>query len=133
MEKVVELTEKELDTMVQNKPRIDELHVGGEWLPGFKRAPRYPSRTLRLYLLELEPRLQLTQPLTVGLVKRNLLNSQEAGAKFSVTLTEKAPDNLKPSAQALEERRNKAFDKAVSVFANAQGGEDQADGEDDSD
>lgn len=68
-----------------------------------------------------------------GLVKRNLLNSQEAGAKFSVTLNEKAPDNLKPSAQALEERRNKAFDKAVGVFANAQGGEDQADGEDDSD
>lgn len=32
MEKVVELTEKELETMVQNKPRIDELHVGGEWL-----------------------------------------------------------------------------------------------------
>ncbi|KAG6360007.1 hypothetical protein INS49_011063 [Diaporthe citri] len=96
MEKVVELTEKELATIVQNKPRIDELHVG-------------------------------------GLVKRNLLNSQEAGAKFSVTLNEKAPDNLKPSAQALEERRNKAFDKAVSVFANAQGGEDQADGEDDSD
>lgn len=50
-----------------------------------------------------------------------------------MTLNEKAPDNLKPSAQALEERRNKAFDKAVSVFANAQGGEDQADGEDDSD
>lgn len=32
MEKVVELTEKELETMVQNKPRIDELHVGGKWL-----------------------------------------------------------------------------------------------------
>lgn len=31
MEKVVELTEKELETMVQNKPRIDELHVGGRW------------------------------------------------------------------------------------------------------
>ncbi|KAI3398749.1 hypothetical protein diail_8616 [Diaporthe ilicicola] len=96
MEKVVALTEQELDTMVKNKARIDELHVG-------------------------------------GLVKRNLLSSQEAGAKFSVTLNEKAPDNLKPSATALEERRNKAFEKAVSVFANAQGGEDQADGEDDSD
>lgn len=32
MEKVVELTEKELETMVQNKARIDELHVGGRWL-----------------------------------------------------------------------------------------------------
>lgn len=62
-----------------------------------------------------------------------MLSSQEAGAKFSVTLNEKAPDNLKPSATALEERRNKAFEKAVSAFANAQGGEDQADGEDDSD
>jgi hypothetical protein len=51
-----------------------------------------------------------------------------------VTLNEKAPDNLKPSAQALEERRNNAFEKAVSMFANAQGGEDQDDGkEDDSD
>lgn len=69
----------------------------------------------------------------LGLVKRNLINSQEAGAKFSVTLNEKAPDSLKPSAQALEERRNKAFEKAVGVFANAQGGEDQDDGEDDSD
>lgn len=32
MEKVVELTEKELETMVQNKARIEELHVGGTWL-----------------------------------------------------------------------------------------------------
>jgi hypothetical protein len=32
MEKVVELTEKELDTMVQNKARIDELHLGGKCL-----------------------------------------------------------------------------------------------------
>ncbi|POS76777.1 hypothetical protein DHEL01_v204825 [Diaporthe helianthi] len=96
MEKVVELTEKELETMVQNKPRIDELRVG-------------------------------------GLVKRNLLNSREAGAKFSATLNEEAPDSLKPSAQALEERRTEAFDKAVQVFANAQGGEDQDDGKDDSD
>lgn len=29
MEKVVDLTEKELDLLVKNKPRIDELHVGG--------------------------------------------------------------------------------------------------------
>lgn len=30
METVVELTEKQLDLLVKDKPRIDELHVGGE-------------------------------------------------------------------------------------------------------
>lgn len=29
MEKVVEMTENELDLLVKGKPRIDELHVGG--------------------------------------------------------------------------------------------------------
>lgn len=66
-----------------------------------------------------------------GLVKRNLLNSQQAGVAFSEQLRSKAPADLKDEASALEERRNKAFDKAIGAFANAQGGEDQAlDGED---
>lgn len=89
-------TEKELDLLVQNKARIDELHVG-------------------------------------GLVKRNLVKSQEAGVAFSKQLQSKAPADLQDSAAALEARRNKAFEKAVSTFANAQGGEDQDDEADDSD
>ncbi|KAJ4414150.1 hypothetical protein N0V82_008117 [Gnomoniopsis sp. IMI 355080] len=96
MEKVVDLTEKELDLLVKSKARIDELHLG-------------------------------------GLVKRNLSKSQEAGVAFSKQLLEKAPADLKDSATALEDRRSKAFEKAVSAFANAQGGEEQADEEDDSD
>lgn len=68
-----------------------------------------------------------------GLVKRNLTKSQEAGIAFSKQLLEKAPADLKDSATALEERRSKSFEKAVAAFANAQGGEDQADEEDDSD
>lgn len=40
---------------------------------------------------------------------------------------------MKPSAEALEERRNKAFDKAIAAYANASGGEDKADEGDDSD
>lgn len=96
MEKVVDLTEKELDLLVQGKPRIDELRVG-------------------------------------GLVKRNLVKSQEAGIAFSKQLRDKAPADLKDTATALEDRRNKAFEKAVSTFANAQGGEDQDDQGEDSD
>lgn len=68
-----------------------------------------------------------------GLVKRNLLKSQEAGAAFSQQLQAKAPADLKATATALEERRNKAFEQAVAAFANSQGGEDQDDGGDDSD
>lgn len=66
-------------------------------------------------------------------MKRNLTKSQEAGVAFSKQLLEKAPADLKNSAAALEERRSKSFEKAVSAFENAQGGEDQADEEDDSD
>lgn len=77
--------------------------------------------------------LILTAYGTLGLVKRNLLKSQEAGVAFSKQLLEKAPADLKESAAALEGRRSNAFEKAVTAFANAQGGEDQADEEDDSD
>lgn len=66
-------------------------------------------------------------------MKRNLSKSQEAGIAFSKQLLEKAPANLKDSAVALEKRRDDAFKNAVATFANAQGGEDQADEEDDSD
>lgn len=48
-------------------------------------------------------------------------------------MRDKAPENLKEPATALEARRMKAFEKAVAVFANSTGGEDQADAADDSD
>lgn len=66
-------------------------------------------------------------------MKRNLSKSQEAGIAFSAQLLENSPAALKESAAALEERRGKAFEKAISAFASAQGGEEQADEEDDSD
>lgn len=66
-------------------------------------------------------------------MKRNLLKTQEAGIAFSNQLRDKAPENLKESATALEARRVKAFEKAVAVFANSTGGEEQADEADDSD
>lgn len=68
-----------------------------------------------------------------GLVKRNLLKSQEAGVALSNQLRDKAPEDLKESATALEARRLKAFEKAVAAFANSTGGEEQADEADDSD
>lgn len=61
------------------------------------------------------------------------MRSQEAGVAVSEVLVKNAPADLKDASTALEQRRSKAFDQALATFANAQGGEDQADGEDDSD
>lgn len=38
-----------------------------------------------------------------------------------------APEGIKAEAQALEERRKVAFEKALAVYGNAKGGEDKAD------
>lgn len=129
MEKVVELTEKELDLLVKNKGRIDELHVGGE-------SPRPPAQRTEHASSSLPVVVAGSTRLTLGatgFVKKNLLKSQEAGVAFSNQLREKAPADLKDKASELEARRNKAFEKAVSVFANSQGGEDQDDAAEDSD
>ncbi|KAH7305751.1 hypothetical protein BKA65DRAFT_560073 [Rhexocercosporidium sp. MPI-PUGE-AT-0058] len=67
-----------------------------------------------------------------GLVKKNIEKSREASMGLSKLMLEKAPAHIKPEAEALEKRRAAAFTKAVDTFANATGGEDQADGEDDS-
>jgi len=48
-------------------------------------------------------------------------------------MLKKAPESLKPQAEALNARRVAAFKKGISTFANATGGEDQADVADDSD
>lgn len=49
MEKVVELTEKELAMLIQNKARIDELHVGGKSTSIFPHNTGTPLR-LSTYL-----------------------------------------------------------------------------------
>ncbi|KAK8111970.1 uncharacterized protein PG998_008427 [Apiospora kogelbergensis] len=54
-----------------------------------------------------------------GLVKRNLVKTSEA--------------KLKGEGQALAKRRNIAFEKALAVYGNATGGDDLANGADDSD
>lgn len=68
-----------------------------------------------------------------GLVKKNMGKTSEASVKLEKTMLEKTPADLKPEAEKLSARREAAFKKAIGAFANAQGGEDQADGEDDSD
>jgi hypothetical protein len=68
-----------------------------------------------------------------GLVKKNMAKTSAASVELSAVMLEKAPADLKPEAIALEKRRTDAFEKASAAFANAQGGEDKADGEDDSD
>lgn len=48
-------------------------------------------------------------------------------------MLEKSPEDLKSQAKELGTRREVAFDKATAAFANSIGGEDEAEGEDDSD
>jgi hypothetical protein len=68
-----------------------------------------------------------------GLVKKNMGKTSEASVKLEKTMLEKTPAELKPEAEKLSARREAAFGKAIAAFANLSGGEDQADGEDDSD
>ncbi|KAK6538272.1 hypothetical protein TWF694_011151 [Orbilia ellipsospora] len=75
-----------------------------------------------------------TEKLRVGgLVKRSILKSQEASEELSKLMLDKTPEDLKSEAQALEQRRKATFEKASAVYAAAIGGEENADGEDDSD
>ncbi|KAF3914634.1 hypothetical protein AA313_de0202379 [Arthrobotrys entomopaga] len=75
-----------------------------------------------------------TEKLRVGgLVKRSISKSQEASEELSKLMLEKTPENLRSEAEALEQRRKVAFEKASAIYAAAIGGEENADGEDDSD
>ncbi|KAF1984061.1 hypothetical protein K402DRAFT_395995 [Aulographum hederae CBS 113979] len=68
-----------------------------------------------------------------GLVKKNMAKTGEASVDLSKMMLEKAPQSLKGEAEGLEKRRAKKFDEATAAFAGSTGGEDQAEGEDDSD
>lgn len=133
METIVNMTETQLDLLVANKARIDELHVAGTTISLL--VTLLPKDHESLVTCKAEDYWTMLTQVSIytGLVKRNMLASQEVGVKFSQQLQEKAPADLKESAIALEARRKKAFEKAVGIYANSQGGEDQADGEDDSD
>jgi len=96
MQHIVELTENQLDLMVTNRLRFEEMKVG-------------------------------------GLVKKNMLKSRDASQDLSKVMLEKSPPSLKEEAEKLDKRRAVGFEKANKAFAEASGGEDQADGEDDSD
>ncbi|KAF2663375.1 hypothetical protein BT63DRAFT_419183 [Microthyrium microscopicum] len=68
-----------------------------------------------------------------GLVKKNMGKSDEASARLAEVMLTKAPASLKPQAEELNKRRVDGFAKGKAAFASATGGEDQAEGEDDSD
>ncbi|RDW87625.1 hypothetical protein BP5796_03319 [Coleophoma crateriformis] len=68
-----------------------------------------------------------------GLVKKNMGKTQAASLDLSKVMRAKAPADLKEEADALEKRRAAAFAKAMAAFEGLTGGEDQAEGEDDSD
>ena len=69
-----------------------------------------------------------------GLVKRDLIKTAEASEELSKLMVSKAPAELRAQGEALAQRRNLAFDRALAVYANASGGDDLAnDGGEDSD
>jgi hypothetical protein len=59
--------------------------------------------------------------------------SDAASTELAALLLAKAPESLKAESEALDKRRVNAFKKTTAAFENSVGGEDQADGEDDSD
>jgi hypothetical protein len=59
--------------------------------------------------------------------------TSDASAEQEKAMLAKTPAELKPQAEELAKRRKIAFEKATAAFASSVGGEDQADGEDDSD
>jgi hypothetical protein len=59
--------------------------------------------------------------------------SDQVGSELSAIMLAKAPASIKAESEALDKRRVEAFKKATSAFENSVGGEDQADGDDDSD
>lgn len=66
-------------------------------------------------------------------MKKNMGKTDEAGKNLSRVMREKAPESLKGDAEALEERRAAIFTKGVATFQGSTGGEDDAEGDDDSD
>ncbi|KAF4629489.1 hypothetical protein G7Y89_g8657 [Cudoniella acicularis] len=69
-----------------------------------------------------------------GMVKKNLLKSEESAGTLSKVMVQKSPPSLKEEAEALDSRSRKSFATTIAMYANAVGGEDQVpDKEDDSD
>jgi hypothetical protein len=118
MNVIVELTETQLGLLTQHQSRFESLHVGG-----MKPLTFHASR-----IFDFERLIWYT-----GLVKKNMEKSDEAGSELSAIMLAKAPDSIKAESEALDARRVAAFKKATSAFANSKGGEDQADGAEDSD
>ena len=149
MTRIVELTEEQVDSLIGCQGYLkDKLHVGGtENTEHMPRPP--PPRTLSplpgnipLYRCSSRraggarspaPADGLTTDPGIGLVKRNLIKTAEASDELSKLMVSKAPAELKAQGEALAQRRNRAFDRALAVYANASGGDDLADGGEDSD
>ncbi|RDW84257.1 hypothetical protein BP6252_01847 [Coleophoma cylindrospora] len=70
-----------------------------------------------------------------GLVKKNMVKSEETSKAFWTTLVDKTPEGpLKEEIKALAARVQKAYTETYDLYANATGGEDQdIDAVDDSD
>lgn len=67
-----------------------------------------------------------------GLVKKSVGKTQDTSKELSDVMVSKAPESVRGDAEALENRRNTAFEKATGAFAGATGGEEEGEGEDDS-
>ena len=68
-----------------------------------------------------------------GLVKKNVGKTEAVSKELSDIMVAKAPGSVKDDATKLEGRRNTAFQKASAAFEGATGGENEGEGEDDSD
>ncbi|KAF1814238.1 hypothetical protein P152DRAFT_265305 [Eremomyces bilateralis CBS 781.70] len=83
------------------------------------------------HLISLKPHIEKLH--VGGLVKKSMLRTQAASGELENVMREKSPENLKAEGEALAKRKQAVFEKALAAFANSTGGEDQAEGEDDSD
>merc|ERR1712071_172190 len=70
-----------------------------------------------------------------GLVKKNIIKTEEASSDLAKLLVSKAPPELKAGADVLEKRASASFVAAIRAFKDVSGGEDKEAelGEDDSD
>ncbi|KAL8400053.1 hypothetical protein RB594_000460 [Gaeumannomyces avenae] len=68
-----------------------------------------------------------------GLVKRNLQKSAESSEALSRMMLSKVPLEMREEGEAVARRRNLAFERALVAYGNATGGDDLADGAEDSD
>jgi hypothetical protein len=115
MKILLELSEQQLDLLVANKSRFESLRVGGM---------HYPSKALYT---------SYSNAQNAGLVKKNMGKTSELSAEQETVMLQKTPADLQPEAEKLAARRKAPFEKATAAFAQSVGGEDQAEGEDDSD